>query len=110
VFCLDGGCWVGKNYTFDRRFSHTAVNAPPSVIGRCVVCISPWERYQANKKCYICRMEVLICRECERSGKFKTVKLICHLCGGKAVPGSVRKNETNIVFTLYLYFLFFISY
>ena len=48
----DGGHWIGKNYTFDRRFSHGAKNA--EIISHCVACNEPWERYQAGKKCCFC--------------------------------------------------------
>lgn len=39
----DGGKWIGKNYTFDKRFSHGADKC--EVISKCVVCNAPWERY-----------------------------------------------------------------
>ena len=82
----DGGYWVGANYTFDKRFSHGAKNK--EVIGKCVLCSSPWERYQARKKCKFCRMEVLVCRSCDRAAKAKgdanvpidKGKLVCPLC------------------------------
>ncbi|KAH8054451.1 hypothetical protein JL720_14472 [Aureococcus anophagefferens] len=48
-FQSDGGHWVGKNYTFDKRFSHGADNA--RVISACVHCGDPWHRYQAQAKC-----------------------------------------------------------
>ena len=75
----DGGHWIGKNYTFDKRFSHGAEKS--DVISKCVVCDEPWERYQANKKCTFCKMEILICKECMKN--IKTIpkgKLCCPLC------------------------------
>jgi predicted sulfurtransferase len=39
----DGGKWIGKNYTFDKRFSHGADNC--EIISKCVICDAPWERY-----------------------------------------------------------------
>lgn len=39
----DGGHWKGKNYTFDKRFSHGAKKC--DVIATCVMCDVPWERY-----------------------------------------------------------------
>mmetsp|Transcript_41345 Transcript_41345/g.53358 ORF Transcript_41345/g.53358 Transcript_41345/m.53358 type:complete len:403 (-) Transcript_41345:38-1246(-) len=77
----DGGHWVGKNYTFDRRFCHGADNA--EVISSCVVCEEPWERYQAQMKCVKCKMEVLVCKTCQRNKKEKPInkaKLFCPLC------------------------------
>ena len=82
----DGGYWKGLNYTFDKRFSHGAKNA--EIISKCVLCDVPWERYAARKKCRFCRMEVLVCRTCDRGDKAKReakvpidkLKLICPLC------------------------------
>ena len=59
---LDGGHFTGKNYTFDRRFSHGAEKS--AIIAKCVICRKPWEKYQAEKKCYFCKMEVIICKSC----------------------------------------------
>ena len=42
-------------------------------------------------------MEVLVCRECERSGKMKTVTLKCHLCGGPK-PSYLLPEENCIRF------------
>lgn len=82
----DGGHWIGSNYTFDKRFAHGADNA--EVISTCVVCESPWQRYQARKKCSMCKMEVLVCRQCQRLDSLKgderkpidPTKLVCPLC------------------------------
>jgi predicted sulfurtransferase len=62
AFPEDGGFWVGKNYTFDKRFNHGAATA--EVISSCVHCHLPWDRYQAQKKCANkkCSMEVLLCK------------------------------------------------
>lgn len=76
----DGGIWAGKNYTFDKRFSHGAKNQA-DVVGVCSSCSKPWERYQAQAKCSQCRMETLLCRDCERGGKAKNKNnLLCWLC------------------------------
>lgn len=61
-FPEDGGHWIGKNYTFDKRFSHGAKEC--EVISKCVVCDEPWERYQANQKCTYCKLEILVCKTC----------------------------------------------
>ena len=62
---------------------------------RCVLCNEPWERYAAQKKCIYCKMEVLVCRTCDRQAKAKgdakvpidKSKLVCPLCssGKKSV-------------------------
>jgi len=70
---LDGGHWIGKNYTFDKRFSHGAEKS--DVIGKCVICGDPWERYQANMKCFYCKMEVILCKPCAfKKGEEKVKK------------------------------------
>lgn len=79
----DGGYWVGKNYTFDKRFNHGAQNA--QTISLCVVCANPWDRYQAQKKCLKCRMEVIVCKVCQKD-KASKHKLFCPLCSGKGAP------------------------
>lgn len=80
AFKDDGGHWKGKNYTFDRRFSHGADKC--DVISRCVVpnCKKPWDRYQAKEKCRSCAMEVLVCRDCQRGKIYKKPDLLCPLC------------------------------
>ena len=40
---------VGKNYTFDKRFSHGAKESV--CVSSCVFCKLPWDRYQAQKTC-----------------------------------------------------------
>ena len=75
----DGGHWIGKNYTFDKRFSHGAEKS--DIISNCCYCHSPWERYNANKKCFKCGMEVLLCRECQRAKPSIAKNLLfCPLC------------------------------
>jgi len=76
-FPQDGGYWVGKNYTFDKRFSHGAEVS--QVVSSCVVCAQPWDRYQAQEVCSKCHMEVLVCKTCQR-GKPKKQTLKCPLC------------------------------
>lgn len=78
-FSEDGGFWKGKNYVFDKRFSHGADKS--EVISFCVHCKCPWDRYQAQRKCYRCEMEVLLCKTCQRSKPaISNDKLICPLC------------------------------
>jgi predicted sulfurtransferase len=77
-----GGYWVGKNYTFDKRFNHGAKNAV--TISECVHCHKPWDRYQAQKKCGICSMEVLFCKECQKIKPSVPNRVLrCPLCKTK---------------------------
>lgn len=77
AFPQDGGFWVGKNYTFDKRFSHGAEVS--ETISHCVVCKVPWDRYQAQESCSKCQMEVLVCKTCQRA-KVPKKSLFCPLC------------------------------
>ena len=56
----DGGHWIGKNYVFDKRFSHGAAHPKEGedIISTCVHCAKPWHRYNAQKCCIKCKMEV----------------------------------------------------
>jgi hypothetical protein len=44
----DGGYWIGKNYTFDKRFSHGANKC--DVVSSCVLCEAPWERCVISRR------------------------------------------------------------
>lgn len=82
AFPEDGGYWAGKNYTFDKRFSHGAQKS--EVVSHCVSCAEPWDRYQAQKKCCKCSMEVLVCKTCQRNKPNSAFKsLLCPLCAPK---------------------------
>jgi predicted sulfurtransferase len=79
AFPEDGGYWKGANYVFDKRFSHGAKQR--EVISRCVYCDGPWERYNAQQKCFKCKMEVLLCNTCSRAKPaIKKSSLFCPLC------------------------------
>jgi predicted sulfurtransferase len=78
AFPEDGGLWAGANYTFDKRFSHGA--AKGSVISACAACAQPWQRYQSGDKCSLCKMEILVCRECHKAKVSAKRKLLCWLC------------------------------
>jgi predicted sulfurtransferase len=78
AYPADGGIWAGKNYTFDKRFSHGAASA--KVVSECCLCKAPWDRYQAQAKCSVCKMEVILCRECQRGGKAEAARKLCWLC------------------------------
>lgn len=63
----DGGYWVGKNYTFDKRFAFGAYNKDykeDSVLSQCSGCHKPWDRYRGKKRCSACLVPLLICKEC----------------------------------------------
>ena len=92
AFPEDGGYWKGKNYTFDKRFSHGAENA--ECISFCVHCDEPWERYNAQAKCFQCKMEVLLCNTCARQKPAVPKSgLKCPLCNPKERKAEKRSGD-----------------
>lgn len=102
-----GGLWKGKNYVFDKRFSHApgaieAVDRTKKVLGadanteaendcggerimgKCESCSKPWDMYRGKRRCPTCGVPSLICRDCFEADKAGTVKLgkdiRCDLC------------------------------
>eukprot|EP00928_Gymnodinium_smaydae_P037502 TRINITY_DN26019_c0_g3_i1.p1 TRINITY_DN26019_c0_g3~~TRINITY_DN26019_c0_g3_i1.p1 ORF type:complete len:720 (-),score=176.79 TRINITY_DN26019_c0_g3_i1:76-2235(-) len=64
----DGGHWVGKNYTFDKRAMHGAGDAPATeVLGRCILCQCPFEDYKHGARCKTCGVPTLVCDTCAAS-------------------------------------------
>mmetsp|Transcript_14846 Transcript_14846/g.25274 ORF Transcript_14846/g.25274 Transcript_14846/m.25274 type:complete len:636 (-) Transcript_14846:30-1937(-) len=100
----EGGLWKGKNYVFDKRFSHAppkveavdrtkkvlgddevakvenVVDGIPSsaadeILGACEGCSKPWDMYRGKRRCPTCGVPSLICRECFDKDKFGVKKL-----------------------------------
>lgn len=62
-----------------------------SVVGNCLSCKKPWEKYRGNKRCPACRVPLLICEECQSAGKeFSTV---CHLCQEEGVEPTMSNRQ-----------------
>lgn len=86
----DGGYWKGKNFTFDKRFSHApakfegGVEAAVVVMGKCEACKKPWDKYKGKRRCPTCGVPSLICKDCmmaDKSGVRKLDRTIrCQLC------------------------------
>ena len=93
----DGGYWVGKNYTFDKRCAHKPVEATNEdgevvegvvptndvPLGKCAACSKPWDNYGGKPcRCPTCGVPNLICKDCFTSSKSKKkIKNIrCDLC------------------------------
>lgn len=79
----DGGHWKGKNYVFDKRFSHAPPKADTSnPLSKCEKCQTPWDRFRNKRRCPTCGVPSLICKECfdadPKISKDKTVR--CDLC------------------------------
>ena len=89
-FKEDGGFWVGKNYTFDKRFAHGADNA--SIIGKCNGCKKPWDKYHGKKRCPVCKVPLLLCENCQQAG----VNGVCSLCRkqGLTLKNKVQKTKS----------------
>jgi hypothetical protein len=104
----DGGYWKGKNYVFDKRFSH----APPKIdgelhgttedskktevdiMGKCESCEKPWDMYRGKRRCPTCGVPSLICRDCflaDKEGRKKLGNQVrCDLC---VEQGITSKHE-----------------
>mmetsp|Transcript_6609 Transcript_6609/g.9663 ORF Transcript_6609/g.9663 Transcript_6609/m.9663 type:complete len:509 (-) Transcript_6609:28-1554(-) len=79
----DGGHWKGKNYVFDKRFSHAppeaCVGADP--LSTCEKCSKPWDKFKGKRRCPTCGVPSLICRDCfEADPKGKDRNVRCDLC------------------------------
>mmetsp|Transcript_78432 Transcript_78432/g.127212 ORF Transcript_78432/g.127212 Transcript_78432/m.127212 type:complete len:492 (+) Transcript_78432:80-1555(+) len=102
-----GGFWMGKNKTFDKRESFgvgdvngiggilqtggkkkkgkAGKDADAGILGRCCVCAAAWERYIGKKKCYSCGVPVLMCEECcikkpDKASVAQQISVRCPLC------------------------------
>jgi predicted sulfurtransferase len=88
-----GGCWVGENYAFDKRFSHGTSNgdseaksvakpAPPDnakQVGNCCGCGISWSKYRGKKRCLTCGVPLLLCPACIK-GDMDKKGAVCALC------------------------------
>jgi len=114
----NGGCWVGKNYTFDKRFAH----APPGLeeaqqdgegkgkmvtsenlkkklipLSKCEACGKAWDKYRGKRRCPTCGVPSLICKECfeaDKNGIKKLGKEIrCELCVKERITKKYQLKE-----------------
>jgi hypothetical protein len=89
----DGGFWKGKNYVFDKRFSHAPQKVEmqertgelkPEPMGKCEACQKPWDRFRGKRRCPTCGVPSLICKDCfledQKSKKTKLREVRCDLC------------------------------
>jgi len=108
-----GGFWMGKNKTFDKRESFgvgdvngiggilqtggkkkkgkAGKDADAGILGRCCVCAAAWERYIGKKKCYSCGVPVLMCEECcikkpDKASVAQQISVRCPLCKAVSSP------------------------
>ncbi|CAJ1932808.1 unnamed protein product [Cylindrotheca closterium] len=119
----DGGYWKGKNYVFDKRFSH----APPKIdgelhgkvavgdesssshqanleiMGQCEACQKPWDMYRGKRRCPTCGVPSLICKDCflaDKEGRKKLGKEVrCDLCVEQGITSKYdlrQKDEQDI--------------
>ena len=58
------------------RFGHGAEKS--SIVGKCLACEAPWDKYRGNKRCPSCRVPLLICDSCQKEGK--DASTVCTLC------------------------------
>ncbi len=92
-----GGHWIGKNYTFDKRFAHGANAAELEqhtghdvVVGKCSGCGCPWDKYRGKKRCPVpCGVPLLLCNDCLASDAVA----LCTLCQEDKVKGHAQFNK-----------------
>ena len=86
----DGGFWIGKNYTFDKRFAHGAKNA--EVISKCNGCQKPWDKYHGKKRCPACKVPLLICDDCQKND----IIGVCLLCQKQGLTPKMKVQKPKI--------------
>ncbi|KAJ3252160.1 hypothetical protein HK103_001813 [Boothiomyces macroporosus] len=91
-FNEDGGHWIGKNYTFDKRFAHGAKRS--EITSNCLSCDKPWDKYRGNKRCPGCRVPLLICDDCQAQNKEK--ETVCHLCKEQDIKPQLSNREKKL--------------
>jgi rhodanese-related sulfurtransferase len=58
-----GGKFVGKNVVFDRRCQVPTNSA--TIVGRCTICTTPYDNFQGDRVCAVCRDPVIVCEPCK---------------------------------------------
>ena len=93
-FEKDGGYWIGKNYTFDKRFAHGASGVvgteKETIVGECVSCGKEWDKYRGKRRCPQCAVPLLICYACQSKDKHKSS--LCALCKEDKANGKLFKK------------------
>eukprot|EP00611_Tribonema_gayanum_P027665 TRINITY_DN690_c0_g2_i3.p1 TRINITY_DN690_c0_g2~~TRINITY_DN690_c0_g2_i3.p1 ORF type:complete len:429 (-),score=124.25 TRINITY_DN690_c0_g2_i3:505-1791(-) len=106
----DGGFWAGKNYVFDKRFAHGAVEPKqpegesqgeenggrPGVLGKCASCDCPWDMYRGKRKCAACGVPLLVCRDCQAGNADKKKRLRCPTCVQDGVLPTKSKDRFKL--------------
>lgn len=58
----------GKNYVFDKRMAlqsnSSTEEAETPVLGRCIDCYVPYDKYIEDRVCVVCRYPLLVCESC----------------------------------------------
>ncbi|CAD7949622.1 unnamed protein product [Amoebophrya sp. A120] len=87
----DGGKFFkGKNFVFDNRMVEE--NFGEEIVGKCVVCQSPWDDYRLNHRCSQCRMRVLVCDGCSNEAAETDTQMKANL--GKDTDATEGKETT----------------
>ena len=50
------------------------------VLGNCVACHKPWEKYRGKRRCPTCGVPLLICKSCDAKVKKNDKSIRCDLC------------------------------
>jgi len=101
VYDNDGGFWYGKNYTFDKRFAHSAKKLEEegkvATIATCEACAKPWDRFRGKRRCPTCGVPSLVCKSCldkDASGEKKLGRDVqCKLCIEEGITHKSQVKE-----------------
>lgn len=91
----DGGYFEGSMHVFDRRGkvsgpestarSDLAGPSSTTVVGHCLGCGVPWDRYQGKWRCCVCDLLILVCSACQSRSRGRG-ELKCELCEPRSKP------------------------
>ena len=79
----DKSSWKGKNFVFDGRVVQPEERSTSAVVGTCIECGKPWDKFAGAKVCCVCRDHCLVCDSCSDS-----LQLVFHCDAHRHLKGS----------------------
>lgn len=70
----------------DKKKTHSdnLLNNSSNIISHCILCNEKWASYQGKRRCFHCKMLVLVCNLCQSKGNDRKVStppgLLCEIC------------------------------
>lgn len=83
----ENSLWKGRNFVFDSRGAasaqetrlgkdgadideagvpHNSQSSAKDIVGKCIYCQSPWDTFDPQCVCTVCREPTLVCQDCQR--------------------------------------------